>query len=102
MRPDRDSKLTNNKQHRTNAYWSSGQDTNTSPFCLTNRPEQWGPWQVPHRQLYHDVACKICYSRSCPYQHECLRLVSPQMVVDAAVDLLAEVNVPIGVSGTRT
>ncbi len=71
-------------------------------FALTNRPEQWGPWQVPHRQLYHDVACKICYSRSCPYQHECLRLVSPQMVVDAAVDLLAEVNVPIGVSGTRT
>ncbi len=59
-------------------------------FALTNPPEQWGPWHVLHRQLYHDVSCRICYSRVCPYQHECLRLVSPQMVVDAAAELLAE------------
>jgi ADP-heptose:LPS heptosyltransferase len=57
-------------------------------FALTNPPEQWRPWQVPQRLLYHDVPCRICYSRVCPYQHECLRLVSPQMVVDAAMDLL--------------
>ncbi len=61
-------------------------------FALTNPPEQWGPWRVPHRQLYHDVACRLCYSRVCPYGHECLRLVTPQMVVDAASDLLREVN----------
>ncbi len=61
-------------------------------FALTNPPEQWGPWQVPHRQLYHDVSCRICYSRVCPYQHECLRQVSPTMVVEAAADLLAEVG----------
>ena len=59
-------------------------------FALTNYPEQWGPWQVLHRQLYHEVSCRICYSRICPYQHECLRMVSPQMVVDAAVELLQE------------
>ncbi|QBD78336.1 glycosyltransferase family 9 protein [Ktedonosporobacter rubrisoli] len=59
-------------------------------FALTNPPEQWGPWQVPHRLLYHDVACRICYSRVCPYEHECLRLVSPQMAVTAAASLLAE------------
>ena len=59
-------------------------------FALTNPPEQWGPWHVLHRQMYHDVSCRICYSRICPYQHECLRLVSPQMVVDAAVGLLAQ------------
>lgn len=59
-------------------------------FALTNPPEQWGPWHVPHRQMYHDVPCKICYNRICPYQHDCLRLVSPQMVVSAAADLLAE------------
>lgn len=59
-------------------------------FALTNPPEQWGPWQVAHRQLYHDVPCRICYSRVCPYQHECLRLVSPAMVVQAARELLAE------------
>ncbi|HEU5230140.1 MAG TPA: glycosyltransferase family 9 protein [Ktedonobacteraceae bacterium] len=57
-------------------------------FALTNPPEQWGPWHVPHRQLYHDVPCRICYSRVCPYQHDCLRLVSPHKVINAAVDLL--------------
>ena len=58
-------------------------------FALTNPPEQWGPWRVPHRQLYHDVPCRICYSRVCPYGHECLRLVTPDMVVEAAGKLLA-------------
>jgi len=38
-------------------------------FALTNPPEQWGPWRVPH---------------------ECLRLVSPMMVVAAAQELLDE------------
>lgn len=57
-------------------------------FALTNPPEQWRPWQVSQRLLYHDVSCRICYSRVCPYQHECLRLVSPQMVVNAAMELL--------------
>jgi ADP-heptose:LPS heptosyltransferase len=61
-------------------------------FALTNPPEQWGPWRVPYRQLYHDVPCRICYSRVCPYGHECLTLVSPQMVIDASVELLAEVG----------
>lgn len=61
-------------------------------FALTNPPQQWGPWHVPHRQMYHDVPCRICYTRICPYQHECLRLVSPQMVIDAALELLASVR----------
>lgn len=59
-------------------------------FALTNPPEQWGPWRVPHRVLYHDVPCRICYSRVCPYGHECLRLVSPQQVATAAAELLSE------------
>lgn len=59
-------------------------------FALTNPPEQWSPWQVPHRLLNVDVPCRICYSRVCPYQHECLRLVTPKMVVTAATDLLKE------------
>jgi ADP-heptose:LPS heptosyltransferase len=62
-------------------------------FALTNPPEQWGPWQVLHRQMYHDVPCRICYSRVCSYQHECLRLVSPYIVVNAATELLSEVRV---------
>ncbi len=63
-------------------------------FALTNPPEQWGPWQVPHRLLNHDVACRICYSRVCPHGHECLRLVTPEMVVDAAEELLARPHPP--------
>ena len=59
-------------------------------FALTNPPEQWGPWQVPHRLLNVDVPCRICYSRVCPYQHECLRLVTPGMVVEATRELLAD------------
>lgn len=58
-------------------------------FALTNPPEQWGPWRVPHRQLYHDVPCRLCYSRVCPYEHECLSLITPEMVADAAGELLA-------------
>ncbi len=58
-------------------------------FALTNPPEQWGPWRVPHRLLYHETDCRLCYSRICPYGHECLRRVSPQMAVAAATELLA-------------
>jgi ADP-heptose:LPS heptosyltransferase len=61
-------------------------------FALTNAPEQWGPWRVPHRQLYHDVPCRICYSRICPYENRCLRLVTPELVVQEAGQLLAEVT----------
>jgi ADP-heptose:LPS heptosyltransferase len=61
-------------------------------FALTNPPEQWGPWRVPNRVLYHDVACRICYSRICPYQHECLRMVSPEIVIQAASELLQETS----------
>jgi ADP-heptose:LPS heptosyltransferase len=59
-------------------------------FALTNPPEQWGPWRVQHRMLWHDVPCRLCYSRVCPTRHECLREVRPQDVVQAATELLGE------------
>ncbi len=59
-------------------------------FALTNPPEQWGPWHIVHRQLYHEVSCRLCYSRICPYGHECLRLVTPEMVVATAGEVLQE------------
>ncbi|HET9979753.1 MAG TPA: glycosyltransferase family 9 protein, partial [Ktedonobacterales bacterium] len=65
-------------------------------FALTIPPEQWGPWRVLHRQLYHDVPCRICYSRVCPYGHECLRLVTPEQVAQAARDLLRETSASAG------
>ena len=58
-------------------------------FALTNPPEQWGPWRVPHRMLWHDVPCRLCYSRVCPTTHACLREVRPRQVVEAVVDLLS-------------
>jgi ADP-heptose:LPS heptosyltransferase len=59
-------------------------------FALTNPPEQWGPWRVPHRMLWHDVPCRLCYNRICPITHDCLRLVSPPQVVATAADLLQQ------------
>lgn len=56
-------------------------------FALTNPPEQWGPWHVPHRLLFQEVPCRLCYSRACPYGHECLRLVSPEQILEAAMEL---------------
>jgi len=57
-------------------------------FALTNPPEQWGPWKVPHHMLWHEVPCRLCYSRVCPTTHDCLREVRPQQVVEAVADLL--------------
>lgn len=59
-------------------------------FALTNPPEQWGPWRVPHRRLSHEVPCRICYSRVCPTDHACLREVRPTMVLEAARSLLMD------------
>jgi lipopolysaccharide heptosyltransferase II len=60
-------------------------------YALTN--PQHIPWQVPHRVLSHDVACKYCYKSICPEgHHNCLRLVTPDQVVWAALELLHETS----------
>jgi lipopolysaccharide heptosyltransferase II len=56
-------------------------------YALTN--PQHTPWGVPNRVLFHDVPCKYCYKSICPEgHHQCLNLVTPESVVDAACDLL--------------
>jgi ADP-heptose:LPS heptosyltransferase len=57
-------------------------------FALTNPPEQWHPWRVPHRLLNQPVPCALCYQRICPYQQECLRRVSTNQVIAAVAELL--------------
>ncbi len=58
-------------------------------YALTN--PQHTPWKVPHRILFHNVSCKYCYKSICPEgHHNCLRLVSPPAVVNAARELLSE------------
>ena len=56
-------------------------------YALTN--PQHTPWQVPHRVLFQDVPCKYCYKSVCPEEHQnCLRLVEPDRVLNAAAELL--------------
>ncbi|HEX8961906.1 MAG TPA: glycosyltransferase family 9 protein [Rhodocyclaceae bacterium] len=58
-------------------------------YALTN--PQHAPWQVPHRVLTHDVPCRFCYRSACPQtHHDCLRLLDPARVAEAAHALLAE------------
>ncbi len=60
-------------------------------YALTN--PQHTPWGVPNRVLFHDVPCRICYKSICPEgHHHCLRLVEPETVVEAALELLAETS----------
>lgn len=50
---------------------------------------QHTPWEVPNRVIFHDVPCRICYKSICPEGHyHCLRLVEPERVVNAALELL--------------
>jgi lipopolysaccharide heptosyltransferase II len=58
-------------------------------YALTN--PQHTPWGVPHRVLSHDVPCRWCLKSVCPEgHHNCLRLVSPEAVVEAVHQLLAQ------------
>jgi lipopolysaccharide heptosyltransferase II len=56
-------------------------------YALTN--PQHTPWQVEHRLLFHDVACRYCYKSVCPQgHHDCLAKIDPQQVADAVCSLL--------------
>lgn len=60
-------------------------------YALTN--PQHTPWRVRSRVISHDVPCKNCFKSVCPEgHHNCLRLVTPEEVVTAARELLAETN----------
>jgi lipopolysaccharide heptosyltransferase II len=57
-------------------------------YALTN--PQHAPWGVLSRVLSHDVPCKYCYKSICPQtHHDCLRLIEPSQVADAAMELLS-------------
>jgi len=62
-------------------------------YALTN--PQHTPWGVPSRVLNHDVPCKYCYKSVCPEKHhDCLRLVPPAAVVEAAYELMGIAGSP--------
>jgi lipopolysaccharide heptosyltransferase II len=70
-------------------------------YALTN--PQHTPWMLPNRTLSHDVPCKYCYKSVCPVgHHHCLKLVPPQAIVEAALDLLRETrNSPVSFPASR-
>lgn len=62
-------------------------------YALTN--PQHTPWLVQSRVLNHDVPCRNCLKSVCPQgHHDCLRRVSPETVVSAALELLGRGVLP--------
>jgi ADP-heptose:LPS heptosyltransferase len=56
-------------------------------YALTN--PQHTPWGIPSRVLFEDVPCRWCYRSICPEGHHgCLRGVSAEQIVAAALSLL--------------
>ncbi|MFL5754936.1 MAG: lipopolysaccharide heptosyltransferase II [Chloroflexota bacterium] len=69
-------------------------------YALTNL--QHTPWQVPNRVLSHDVPCRGCRRSICPLgHHACLELVTPDQVVAAARELMAETTGETPSAGER-
>lgn len=58
-------------------------------YALTH--PQHTPWFVPNRTLSYDVPCRNCLQSVCVAgHHHCLKLISPDEVVEAAVSLFIE------------
>jgi lipopolysaccharide heptosyltransferase II len=56
-------------------------------YALTN--PQHTPWMVVNKVLNYDVPCKFCFKSICPEgHHDCLRKITPQEVVEAALELI--------------
>jgi lipopolysaccharide heptosyltransferase II len=68
-------------------------------YALTN--PQHTPWEVAHRVLSHDVACRYCLKSACPHGHQlCLAGVAPAQIVDAVEALLPGVPARGRLAGT--
>jgi len=62
-------------------------------YALTN--PQHTPWGSVARVLTHDVPCRWCFRSVCPQgHHDCMRMIPPAEVVEAALELLRGVRSP--------
>ncbi len=54
--------------------------------------QEWGPWQVPHRLLTEPFSCRPCGQDGCGggKVSDCLTAITPQRVLAALDELLAE------------
>ena len=60
-------------------------------YSASHQPREWGPRGPLARTLMADVSCSPCgYDRlkDCPRDHLCVRLITPDMVLDHALDML--------------
>ena len=51
-------------------------------------PGRTAPAGAPSRVLDRYVFCSPCYLKRCPYGHECMREISPQMALEAVEELV--------------
>jgi len=51
-------------------------------------PTRWRPWGEGHVVLHEAPSCDPCYDTSCPYEYMCLKNVTVDAVLNAAVDIL--------------
>ena len=87
-RPDRAGTLLVVEQHRAGPRRRRGRDAGRGPV-RADEPAAHALGRAD-RVLNHDVPCKYCYKSVCPEgHHDCLRLVPPGQVVEAALELLA-------------
>lgn len=57
------------------------------------RISQWRPWKSPHRVVVTDATCEGCAAWRCHREgQKCLDGIRPEAVIDAALDLMAEVG----------
>jgi heptosyltransferase-2 len=51
-------------------------------------PQITGPFQKPSKVLKGQVPCWPCSYRECPFEHQCMTQISPEMVFEACQDFL--------------
>jgi heptosyltransferase-2 len=51
-------------------------------------PRVTGPYQKPAKVLQEHVPCWPCFYRECPFEHQCMTQISPEMVYEESQDLL--------------
>ncbi|MCK4852363.1 MAG: lipopolysaccharide heptosyltransferase II [Candidatus Omnitrophica bacterium] len=53
-------------------------------------PVRWRPWGEGHVVFHEDPGCAPCYDTACPYDHKCLRAVTVDAVLGAALRILSK------------
>jgi ADP-heptose:LPS heptosyltransferase len=57
-------------------------------YSGVNALRSWGPWGGCTRVLNHEVECSPCGLAVCNRNHECMRDLAPQAVVDALREMV--------------